>query len=291
MASDRMSAKAKLAAMHESEVEAYLRGKPVGDLFAAIKRVVPVSNIGMFPFPHAFQDGTVLAAAPTLDALSAAKTYNQVPVILGNNRDEYRFMMSMDKDYVSTLFGFVPSIRDKAVYLRDATFYSELWRRAGSELPARRIAALGTTPAFVYRFDWAQQPTFPVDQRTLIGAGHTLEMPFVMGETKVTAMERMAQGMTDKNAAGRKVVQDAMMSYWAEFAYSGNPGKGRDGTLPEWKPWPADPAASEKLMVFDDPKAGGVRMSGDSLSADGPADLCLMREKTSHLTPGTLCRH
>jgi para-nitrobenzyl esterase len=289
--SDRASAKTKLAAMPAREIEAYLRGKSVNDLFAAVKLVVPVSNVGLYPFPHAFQDGAVLAAAPALAALSSAKTYNQVPVIMGNNHDEFRFMQSMDDEYVRKLFGFVPLIRDKEAYLRDATIYSEIWRRAGSEVPARKIAALGGSPVYVYRFDWAQQPTSPIDQRTLIGAGHTLEMAFVEGEPKVSTMEKMAYGMTEENAPGRKVVQDAMTSYWAEFAYSGNPGKGRDGTLPEWKTWPADPTTPDKLMVFDDPKAGGVRMSGDALSADGPADLCLMHEKTNHLKPGTLCRH
>jgi para-nitrobenzyl esterase len=289
-ATDRASAKAKLAATPPSEIGAYLRGKSVNDLFAAIKRVVHVSNIGLYPFSHAFQDGMVIAAAPTLDVL-AKGGFNQVPIIMGNNHDEVRFMQSMDDEYVKKVFNFVPIIRDKTAYVRDATTYSEIWRRAGSELPARKIAALGTAPVYVYRFDWAQQPTWPIDQRTLIGAGHTLEMAFVQGEPKVSTMEKMAHGMTEGNAPGRKVVQDAMTSYWAEFAYSGNPGKGRDGTLPEWTAWPTDPAASDKLMVFDDPKAGGVRMSGDALSADGPADLCVMHEKINHLKSGTLCRH
>jgi hypothetical protein len=42
-------------------------------------------------------------------------------------------------------------------------------------------------------------------------------------------------------------------------------------------------------MVFDAPKAGGVRMSADTLSADGPANMCVVNERYSRLTPGSLC--
>src|SRR5262249_21664139 len=143
--------------------------------------------------------------------------------------------------YVRRLFGLIPFIRDKDTYIRDATYFSEIWRRAGSELPARKIATHGASPIFVYRFDWAQQPTPPIDLRTLNGAGHALEISFVTGEF-VSGMAGVGQGFTEANAAGRKAVQNTMNSYWAEFAYTGNPGKGRDGALPEWTSWTNDPS-------------------------------------------------
>jgi para-nitrobenzyl esterase len=48
-----------------------------------------------------------------------------------------------------------------------------------------------------------------------------------------------------------------MMSYWAEFAYTGNPGRGRDGRQVPWLPWGTDGKTSILLDTVDD---GGIRM-------------------------------
>jgi len=56
-----------------------------------------------------------------------------------------------------------------------------------------------------------------------------------------------------------------MMSYWTEFSLTGNPGRGRDGTLPRWVPWQED---GEKYAVLDTPAAGGVRMATESEGLD-----------------------
>ena len=49
-----------------------------------------------------------------------------------------------------------------------------------------------------------------------------------------------------------------MMSYWSEFALRGDPGRGRDGSLPRWGAWQED---GEKYVVLDTPAGGGVRMA------------------------------
>jgi para-nitrobenzyl esterase len=57
-----------------------------------------------------------------------------------------------------------------------------------------------------------------------------------------------------------------MMSYWAEFAYHGAPGRGRDGKLPEWTAWDNSAPQSPKFMILDTAAGGGLRMSPDSVS-------------------------
>jgi para-nitrobenzyl esterase len=57
-----------------------------------------------------------------------------------------------------------------------------------------------------------------------------------------------------------------MMSYWAQFAYTGDPERGRDGSLPRWKAWgPRNPDA-DKFIVLDTAGDGGIRMSSETES-------------------------
>ena len=55
-----------------------------------------------------------------------------------------------------------------------------------------------------------------------------------------------------------------MMSYWAEFAYSGDPGKGRSNNLPQWKAW----SESEKYMILDSEEDQGLVMVDSEVTVD-----------------------
>jgi para-nitrobenzyl esterase len=54
-----------------------------------------------------------------------------------------------------------------------------------------------------------------------------------------------------------------MMSYWAEFAHSGNPGRGRDGEEVPWTAWAQSSERGNKFIIFDTEAGGGIRMSPD----------------------------
>ena len=56
-----------------------------------------------------------------------------------------------------------------------------------------------------------------------------------------------------------------MRSYWARFAYTGDPGRGQDGTLPEWTPWGLR-ADEPKFMRFDSSRDGGLGMASDTVT-------------------------
>ena len=56
-----------------------------------------------------------------------------------------------------------------------------------------------------------------------------------------------------------------MMGWWAQFARTGDPGRGRDGTLPEWLRWTDSP----QQMVLDTPAGGGSRPSSEGETRAG----------------------
>ncbi len=66
----------------------------------------------------------------------------------------------------------------------------------------------------------------------------------------------------------------SMTSYWSEFAYTGNPGRGRDGQEVEWLAWGTD---GKHSIILDSPADQGILMSAgivtkDSIKAELAAD-------------------
>jgi para-nitrobenzyl esterase len=60
-----------------------------------------------------------------------------------------------------------------------------------------------------------------------------------------------------------------MMSYWAQFAATGDPGRGRSGDLPRWEPWSATSPEGARFVVLDTAEGGGIRMSRETQSVEG----------------------
>ena len=71
----------------------------------------------------------------------------------------------------------------------------------------------------------------------------------------------------DPDDPGRRRLSAAMISYWAQFAYSGDPGKGRDGSEVRWTAWDSTPG-KDKLILFDAASDGGIRMSSEEVTEE-----------------------
>jgi para-nitrobenzyl esterase len=71
---------------------------------------------------------------------------------------------------------------------------------------------------------------------------------------------------TKENEPGRTALSAQMMSYWAEFAYHGAPGRGRSGTLADWTAWDDMRSTSPKFLILDTPPDRGLRMSSDAVT-------------------------
>jgi para-nitrobenzyl esterase len=259
-AADRAAAQAMAASLAPTEIAAFLRERSPGELLAAY---TGGSGMGMLRFPHIFPDGVVMPAdAP--DQHFPAGRYNQVPVIVGTNRDENKLFMAFDKEYVRLWFRVLPSVRDEARYDRDAEYQALAWKLNGADDPARWMRGVQGESVFAYRFDWDELGKFLwVDWDRVIGAGHVIEIPFVFGDFDIPILRSL---FDEANLESRRKLSAAMMSYWAEFAATGAPGRGHGGELPLWKAWDESAPASERFLVFDSEAGGGLRMSPDAVT-------------------------
>jgi para-nitrobenzyl esterase len=260
LATQRASASKVAAAMPPAELASFLRGLPVEKLLSAYG----ASHSGMYKSPRIFRDGTVIPLEPLSERLDRPEGYHDVPVIFGSNRDEEKTFFFIDPTYVRRWFGILPQARNAVAYERDAAYRSRAWKVSGVDHPASALAGTRPGRVFAYRFDWDEEPSVLwSDLGRLLGAAHGLEIPFVFGNWEIPFGKTGRLLFNDENRAGREALSAAMMSYWAEFALRGDPGRGRDGTLPRWAPWGDD---GEKYVVLDTPAGGGVRMTSETES-------------------------
>ena len=126
--------------------------------------------------------------------------------------------------------------------------------RGNSMLQARRKAALGKAPAYMYVWKWAT-PAF--DGKFGAVHGHDVEASFHLSRNPIGGA-----GM----APGRKM-SDRLSAAWVAFATSGDPN---NSLLPHW---PAYEAGKRATMVFDnemkvenDYRGDFVRMIADAVA-------------------------
>jgi para-nitrobenzyl esterase len=269
-----------------------LRAAPLAAVFGAYEtpkgRIDPLRVIA---------DGVTLPVEGVSARLDSSANYNAVPVMTGANRDEIKLFNALNPEFVWRLFGVLPMARDQAYYDAVSDYPSRMWRANAVDGPAARMVAGGQPAVWAYRFDWDEEGrVLFTDLGKLLGAGHSLEIPFVFGHFKLLgAFDRFA--FTKGNAPGRIALSDAMMSYWVNFAATGAPGRGVKGDLPEWKAW-SNASGAERIMLLDSPAGGGARMSNDletrdrittDLLADPrlktPARRCTVLTRTAWDTP------
>lgn len=261
-AADAAAAEALAQRMSAEEQVSFLRGVDPWALYEAYPR--PGSEWDRIP--SVFQDGVVIRRGDLAALLADPATHIDVPTVLGTNRDEPKIFMAFDPRLVRSAFGLPYALRDPANYEREARYRSLLWKADGVDSIAERLAAHGA-PAYAYRWDWDEQGKAygMIDLSMVVGAAHGLEIPFVFGFFDLGPRSELL--FHERNEAGRLELSARMMSYWAEFAATGNPGRGRNAQAPQWLPWSAD-AAAPRMMVFDTAAGGGIRMLPSNVSRD-----------------------
>ncbi len=139
-----------------------------------------------------------------------------------------------------------------------AEYASSMWKATGADEIAIEIRRR-QKEVWVYRFDWDEEPRVAgADISTMIGAGHAVEIDFVSPGMQLGGLSTFL--VDKKNGAGRVALSQVMTSYWTQFAYRGDPGKGRRGEQPHWRAWDPPGSASPRFIVLDTPQDGGVRM-------------------------------
>lgn len=258
-AASRDAAKRELAAMGDADVARYLRGKTAHEILEAYGQ----GFAGMYGPPLLIRDGRVIPRGEPLE-LFAAGAYRKVPTILGTNRDETKLFMFASSDAVRRIFGIPLWLRDEARYNLLASYHSKLWKAAGADEIATSMRRAGGPGAWVYRWDWDEEPrVLLADLSVMLGAAHGLEIPFVFGHFELGQAGSVL--FNERNLTGRKALSDSMMSYWAQLAHAGDPGRGRDGRQPEWTAWDV---GGGTYLILDTPAGGGIRMANDRVTRD-----------------------
>jgi para-nitrobenzyl esterase len=261
----RESLKARAESMPAPEIARMLRARSAADLLAVFG---PVGPFGMYRSPRVFRDGHVIPDREMPELLASGR-YHRVPVMLGTNRDETKLFMAGDPRLVQRVLWVLPRVRDPRGYDLAAEYQSSLWKASGVDEPAAAMVASGNRRVFAYRFDWDEQGRrlWVTDLSRLIGAGHGVEIPFVFDDFEGPAFGRL---FDESSEEGRVALGRAMRAYWAEFARTGDPGRGgRD--LPRWTAWSSEPAG-EKFAVLDTQAGGGIRMSSAAVTRAGLID-------------------
>ena len=259
------SALSFLKHMTAAELGKYLRSKDQFEVLNAFRRIDKNGKPSTRVRIHSnLMDGVVIPNRDPAELFKNADSYHQVPVMFGTNRDEQKLYKVLDPEYVDSYFGAIFRVKDKAIYLRDVAYETDSWKLRGVDRAATAIRNSYGPKVFAYRFDWDEQPNFFItDFGEILGAAHGFEIPFVFGHFDLGS--GLANLMISFNDEGRIQLSKSMMSYWAEFAYSGNPGRGRSKDLPEWTPW-SNQEGQHKMIVFDTADDNGIRMSPEHVT-------------------------
>ncbi|OUS30864.1 hypothetical protein A9Q99_04970 [Gammaproteobacteria bacterium 45_16_T64] len=257
LAGSRSEAKALQISMTDEEVGAFLYQQTPEQLLA----VYDGAFAGMFSMPRLFRDDVVLPDETPLSVF-ASGNYNQVPTILGTNRDESRLFMALDPTYTTVIANLIPIIKNKGDYVLTSKYTSDAWKIRGADEIAEAMQRHQPGSVYVYRFDWDEEiAILGIGADVLLGAAHILEVGFVFADVDTFIVPSYQPFVyTNKNQEGRDFLAGAMSSYWAGFARTGVPGNGFfDEQSTVWQPW--SDITDDKTLIFDTEQDQGIVMS------------------------------
>ncbi len=269
---DRDAAIVVQNAMTPAEVAAYLRGKGNYE----IMNMYDGGYGGMISWPHMFRDGTVFPMADPLTLFEDIATYNEVPLMIGSNRDESKLFMVLDPTFV-TYRGRTPGrgqgsgLLCPGLAVHDGCDEGHLGRIRSPRPSAKRrgspesghTGSTGTRSRSSWGWwTWASCSARLTGSRSL---------SFFFDIQPVCRAPALASYVyTPENLAGRLELAGSMSSYWAEFAYNGDPGTGgRSGTEVDWTAWDNSAPENDKFIIFDTSADAGIRMSSDAITLAG----------------------
>ena len=220
--------------------------------------------------PLLTHDGYVIPSIGLRDALQEKDYVNNVPTMIGSNRDEVKFwlafseyLVSLDYSVSSSIFK-LPKIviKDKDVYDAFNYYRSSAWRVRGVDEPLNSLKKAGNTNLYSYRFDWDDQRRFVVANfKELFGATHALEIPLLAGDTGLVGGPPVSNFIYPRGIS-KFYISRNMMRFWTNFAKNGVPGNSTNNI--EWNLYSEYDSNKKSYMILD--KKNDLRMSSDITS-------------------------
>jgi para-nitrobenzyl esterase len=234
----------------EDQTAACMRSKSVDEIIAKAGRFLNTAVRSI--------DGSVLPGQ--MQALMAEGKFHRVPIMMGNNADEWTWFTSLAEldtgkpmtaeDYPKRLtatFGADRAGKIEAQYLLSGSpSPSEAFSLAltswGFYCPSRRVmrsASKNGATVYAFEFNDRKAPQYFPPVSYPYGATHTLEIQYIFPGYHGAA------GVKKPLSADQQRLSDTMVKYWTNFAKTGNPnGKG----LPSWPQWTQ---ADEQTQMLD----------------------------------------
>lgn len=241
---------------------AFLRTQSAETLFKTyLATLDKPSLMGGIEATDIIEDGIVIPLEGVRAQLSKPGGIENMPIMMGTNRDEILGVSFLDKDMMNNIGILAYWPKDPDLYQAAGDYPDRIWRALGAEQPAGLLHAQGHRDVYTYRFDWDEQGrALFTNIGKLVGAHHALEIAFMTGGFDDQVNDKMGLSFKNNNRAGREELSSAMMSYWAHFAYTGTPDRGRNDDLPVWKAWSPE-TEKAKAMLLDTSKDQGIRMT------------------------------
>ncbi len=237
--------------------------------------------------PLLTDDGLVIPSIGLRGSLKNQEFVNNVPTILGSNRDEVKiwlafseYLVDVDYSLSGSLFS-LPKviIKNEDVYEAFNYYRSAAWKIRGVDEPLKSLHLAGNKNLYSYRFDWDDQRKFIIgDFKKLFGAGHALEIPLLLGDTMLVGGPPISNFMYPRGIS-RFYTSRNMMKFWTNFAKYGKPGKSSNKI--EWSPYEISIDKDSSFIVLD--KKKNLKMISDNISYKTLSEELYLDERLNEL--------
>ena len=222
--------------------------------------------------PLLTNDGIVIPKNGLRNALSKTEYVNNVPTMIGSNRDEVKFWLAFSEYFVELDYSIGGSIlglpkiilKDEGAYEAFNYYRSTAWKIRGVDEPLNSLAMTGNKNLYSYRFDWDDQRRFVIANfKQLFGATHALEVPLLAGDNSLVGGRPVSNFIYPKGISNFYMSKN-MMKFWTNFAKTGEPGLSSNNVI--WGPYTANKLDVKSFMILDNKK--NLRMSSEMSSLE-----------------------
>ncbi len=205
--------------------------------------------------PLLTSDGIVIPKIGLKQALGKKDRINNVPMILGSNKDEVKLWLGTADYFVDIEYSLIGEflnipkvvLADKNAFEAFNYYRSAAWQIRGVLEPAMLLNIAENNNLYLYRFDWDDHRSFYVANfKELIGAAHATEIPLISGDDGLVGDYGF---LIYPKGPSRRFTSRNMMRFWKNFAYYGKPGISLNGV--EWDKYQPIEKNEHNLILID----------------------------------------